>query len=210
MTSQSFRQLLVPTLRTQHGSSGRQLAERDGRSGREDPKGRIHGLREGEHERVEGVGAVGDRVEGGGAAVAVQQHSDASGVGVLQHRLSAVVPCRQLDVEPLHAPGLVIASQPTAGALAVDGAVGQAQAAEVVAAHLHLPVVAALREALGAQHLRADREALGPVRVLARLLGHRRLGEILGEGDTLVSRFVVQLKHCTNYEVSKNTQQAEY
>lgn len=58
------------------------------------------------------------------------------------------MPSRQLHIEPLNAPGLVVATEPAGGALAVDGAVSQPDADEVVAAQSHLPVMASGGEPL--------------------------------------------------------------
>lgn len=105
-------------------------------------------------EGVEGVGAVLHVVEDGGTVIAVKQDADAARVRVVQHGLGAVVPRRKLDVEPLDAPGLVITAQTARRTFPVDGGVRQTQAAEIIAAHFDLPVMASLREALMAEHLR--------------------------------------------------------
>lgn len=146
------------------------LAQVDEGAAGEDPEGRVHGLSEGVHEGVEGVRSVGHVIKRSPALLAVQQHAHAPGAGVFQHRLAAVVPGRQLHVEPLHAPGSVVAAQPAGGAFAVDAAVGQAHADEVVAAQPDLPVVAPCGETLGGEDLGADGEALGAVHVVRVLV----------------------------------------
>lgn len=118
------------------------LAQRDGRAAGEEPEGWVHSLGEGEYEGVDGISPVCHVVEGGSPFLEIHQHADALGVGVGQHGLTAVVPGRHPDVEPLHAPGLGVAAQAAGGPFAVDAAVGQTHADEVVAAQPHLPVVA--------------------------------------------------------------------
>lgn len=115
---------------------------------------------------MEGIRPVGHVIERRRARLTIQQHAHALRVGVGEHGLAAVVPHRQLDVEPLDTPGLGVAAQPTGGPFAVDAVVSQAYADEVAAAQSHLPVVASRGEALGGEHLGADGEALGAVGVV--------------------------------------------
>lgn len=105
-------------------------------------------------------------IECSSALLPVQQHPYALCTRVGEHSLAAVVPSRQLDVKPLDTPGLAVAAQSTGGTFAVDAAVSQAYAYEVVAAQSHLPVVAASSETLGGEHLGADGEAFRAVRVV--------------------------------------------
>lgn len=119
----------------------------------EDPECRKHGLRERKDESVDGVGTVLHIVEGGSTDIAVEQDADAARVRVGYHRLAAVVPCWKLDVKPLDAPRLGITTQAAGGTLPIDGGICQTQAAEVITAHFHLPVMPAIRETLIAEHL---------------------------------------------------------
>ena len=114
---------------------------------------------------MERISPVCHVIERSSAFLTIQQHSYALWIGIDQHGLTAVVPSRQLDVKPLDAPGLGIAAQSTGGTFAVDAAVSQAYADEVVAAQSDFPVVAASRETLGGEHLGADFEAFRAVRV---------------------------------------------
>lgn len=59
---------------------------------------------------MEGIRFVCHIKERRGALVTIQQHSHAFRVGVDQRRLAVVIPGRQLAVEPLHTPGLSVAS----------------------------------------------------------------------------------------------------
>lgn len=183
------------------------LAQADTRATGEDPEGRIDGLGERKRERVEGIGFVGHVVERSPALLAVQQHADPLGAGVSQHRLLAVVPGGQLHVEPLHAPRLVVAAQPAVGAFAVDAAVGQADADEVVAAQADLPVVAPCGETLGGEDLGADGEALGAVGVAHGLVGDGRLGGVLAERDAFMGRPWIEGERSAVWRNQKNSEE---
>lgn len=141
---------------------------------------------------MEGVRPVGHVVERGRTLLAIQQHAHALWIAADQHGLAAVVPSGQLDVEPLNAPGLGVAAQATGGTFAVNAAVSQADADEVVAAQLDLPVVASSGETLGGQHLGADGEALGGVGVVCGFVRHRGLCEALAQHDAFVGRLRIQ------------------
>lgn len=147
-----------------------QLAQANRRAAGEEPERRVHCLGELEHKRMERVCPVLYVIESGRSLLAIQQHADAGRIRVLQYSLTAGVPGRQLDVEPLHAPGLGVTPQPASRTLPVDAVVGQADAGEVVAAHLNLPVVAAAGEALGSEHLAADGETGGAIGVRGGLV----------------------------------------
>lgn len=144
---------------------------------------------------MERVRSVCHIIERDHAPVTVQQHANALRTGIGQHGLAAVVPSRQLDVEPLHTPGLDVAAQTTGGTLAVDAAVRQAYADEVVAAQPDLPVVAPAREALGGEHLGADGEPLRAVGVVDVILCHGGLFELLTQCDSLVGRPWIETEH---------------
>lgn len=119
---------------------------------------------------MEGIRPVRHVVEGRPALLTIQQHAYALRTRISQHRLDAVVPGRQLAVEPLHAPGAVITAQTTGGALTVDAAVGQPKADEVVAAQPDLPVVATSDETWGGEHLGANRKAFWAFWVVGGLI----------------------------------------
>lgn len=144
---------------------------------------------------MEGIRPVSHVIESGQTILAIQQHADALRIGIGQHGLAAVVPGRQLDVEPLDAPGLVVAAQSAGGAFAVDGAVGQADADEVVAAQPDLPVVPSAREALSGENLGADGESLGAVGVVCVVVGHGGLSEAVAQRDAFVGRPRIQSEH---------------
>lgn len=140
-------------------SSRLQLAQSNGRSTGEHPESWKYRFSKGEHKGVEGISPLRYVIERSRARLTIQQNTNALWIWIDQHGLTAVVPSRQLDVKPLHTPGLAVTAQSTGGAFAVNAAVSQAYANEVVAAHSDFPVVAPARETLGAEHLGANSEA---------------------------------------------------
>ena len=173
-----------------------QLAQGDGTGVGEDPEGRVHGLGERKHKSVEGIRLLSDTVKRGCSLFAVHQHAYALAAQTFQHCLAVAVPGGQLQREPLHAPGLVVAAQAAGGAFAIHAVVSQPYAHIVVAAYLHFPVVASPGETLRGQHLGADGEAGGAVGVVGWLLRHRGLRQVVAQLHPSVSRLWIQGEHC--------------
>lgn len=93
-----------------------------------------------------------------------------------------------MAMEPLHAPGLSVAPQSAQGTFAVQTAVRQADGHDVAFVPLHLPVVAPPGECHGGEHLGAEGEAFGVVRVVPVLCGDGGFSEALADCDALVGR----------------------
>lgn len=108
----------------------------------------------------------------------------------------AVVPSRQLIIQPLHTPGERITAQSTCETFALDFMISQADADEIVAAQENFPVMAPPSEALVGQDLGADDEALRGVGVAERLLCHGGFGEAFAQRDAFVGRLPIQSHSC--------------
>lgn len=171
------------------------FAQRNGRAAGENPESWIHVFSKGEHEAVEGVRPVCHVIERGRALLTIQQHAEAFRIRVDQHGLTAVVPSRQLDIKPLDTPGLGVAAQSAGRTFAVNAAVSQTDADEIVAAQSDFPVVAPPGETLRGEHLGADSKAFGAVRVASVLIRHRGLSEALTQYDAFVGRLWIQSEY---------------
>lgn len=136
---------------------------------------------------MERVGPVLHIIECCTSLITVQQDAHSAWVGILQHRLDAVVPCRKLHIKPLHTPGICITPQTARGTLAVNSSICKSQSAEVVTAHFDLPIMTALREPLGAEHLGTDRKAKGNIWIMSWVVRDCRFGVVFRQGDPLVS-----------------------
>lgn len=176
-------------------SSWLQLAQRNGRATWENPERWIHSFSKGEHEGVEGICPVCHVIERRSALLTIQQHTYTLWIGIDQHGLAAVIPSWQLDVKPLDTPGLGVAAQSTGGTFAVNAAVSQAYADEVVAAQSDFPVVAPSRETLGGEHLGADGEAFRAVGVVYVLIWHGGFSVALAQCDAFVGRPWIQSEY---------------
>ena len=143
----------------------RALLERDRGAAADRDRG-VERLQEGGQDAVEEAHAALHAVQGEAAGAAVERHAERAVLAAVQHRLRVVVPHGEAERVPLQAPRVGAAAQQVddvaARAAAGRGAaaVGDAQAHPRVG-HLGLPVVAALRQAARAQHLRPLLEAAG-------------------------------------------------
>lgn len=129
-----------------------------------DAKPWVDGLGERGLEPVqEGHAAVLYGVEGQHACSVVQVHAYPGGVWGVDGRVHTVVPGRVARVGAEETPGLVVVAQQTQGAFALpaDALVGHADGE--LAVPLDLPVEAASRQSLAAQHLG---EAVEPLLVV--------------------------------------------
>lgn len=133
-------------------------------------------------------------VESQHACRVVQVHTYPGGVRSVDGRVHAVVPGWVARVGTQEAPGLVVVAQQTqrAFALPADASVGHANGE--LAAPLNLPVVAASRQSLTAQHLSEAVEPLLVVWVGLQVPGADDLPAVLGDVELLVGRVGVQLE----------------
>lgn len=177
-----------------------ELAQRDIRAVWEDPESWIHRLRERKHKGVKRKNPVLHIIECCTSLITVQQDAHTAGVWILQHGLNAVVPCRKLNVKPFHTPGFRITAQTTGWTLSIDFTKCKPQSTEVVAAHFDFPVMAPLREALCAEHLRANGKASMNVWIVGRLICDCGFGEIFREHNPLVSRFDIKIEDGSIYK----------
>lgn len=113
------------------------------------------------------------------------------------------MPSWQLDIKPLDTPGLSVAAQSARGTFAVNAAVSQTDANEVVAAQSDFPVVAPSAETLGGEHLGADSEAFRAVGVISVLIWHRGLSEALTQYDAFVGCPWIQSEYGAIWMIQK-------
>lgn len=144
-------------------------AERERSASREDPEGRVQRLLKVHPVLIQHMDLLCHREEDDKAIVTVEKYPHPLGLGRGQTFLYIVVPGGDLRVEPLHAPGDVVAAQTTLCTLAIHATIADAHPTEAIILQFYFPVVNSLFVAVQAQHLRTlVQEPLGMWTVFLR------------------------------------------
>lgn len=158
-------------------------------------KPRVKGLRECGLEPVqEGHAVVFYAVECQHACGVVQVHTYPRGVWSVNGRVHAVVPGWVARVGAKEAPGLVVVAQQAQRAFALPADALVSHPNGELPAPLDLPVEAASRQSLAAQHLGEAVEPLLVVRIGLQVPGADDLPAVLRDVELLVGRVGVQLE----------------